>query len=176
MSITSIHADALSEDEYGVYYKAYIEKAPIGNLQQSLLIGKQQMLELFASISEDKHHYRYAPDKWSVQDIIQHIIDAERVFAYRALRFARQDKTGLPGFDQDYYALMTDADQRDFQDLVAEYQEVRQASVRFFQSLSDSALAYIGTASSAPMSARAIGFIIAGHEQHHAQVLRERYL
>ena len=128
------------------------------------------------AIPKDKLEYRYAEGKWTVKEIIQHIIDTERIFAYRALRVARNDKTALPGFEENDYALTGNANARTLESLLAEYKAVRQATIALFNSFSDDMLKHIGTASNSPISARAIGFIIIGHEAHHCNVIKERYL
>ena len=117
----------------------------------------------------------YAPGKWTVKDIIQHIIDAERIFAYRALRIARYDKTPLPGFEENVYALHTTASSRTLDDLLHEFYSVRAANIILFKSFNDDMLQNEGISSGNPVSVLALGFTIAGHTIHHVNVLRERY-
>jgi hypothetical protein len=117
----------------------------------------------------------YAPGKWTVKDILQHMIDTERIFAYRALRIGRSDKTPLPGFEEDFYASHTTAAKRSVDELLEEYAVVRQATILLFRSFSDQMLQNEGTSSGTAISALAIGFTIAGHVIHHVNVLRERY-
>ena len=124
----------------------------------------------------DKFDYRYAEGKWTIKDILQHLVDAERVFAYRALCFARNDKTELPGFEEDDYVIEANANKRSIQDLLTELLIVRQSSLALFKSFNDEQLMRIGTASNNPMSVRALGFIIIGHQNHHQRVFEERYL
>ncbi len=117
----------------------------------------------------------YAPGKWTVKDTIQHLIDCERVFAYRAMRIARTDQTPLPGFDENLYAETSGANGRSLDELLAEFACVRESNAMLFKSFSDSVLLHEGTTNGNPVSVLAIGFIIAGHTIHHMNVLRERY-
>jgi uncharacterized damage-inducible protein DinB len=124
----------------------------------------------------DKFDYRYAEGKWTIKDIIQHVIDTERIFAYRALRISRNDITPLPGFEENDYVENTKANERGIQDLLAEFSAVRYATLFLFKSFSEEQLKRIGTASGTAISVRAIGFIIIGHQKHHQNVFQERYL
>lgn len=162
--------------EYGLYYQAYINKVETDNLNEALRRGKTTTLDFFTNLPEDKWDYRYAPEKWTVKEMLLHIIDAERVFAYRALRIGRSDETPLPGFDENTYAANSRANSRSPKSLLAEYETVREATLSLYQSFDETALKRIGTASNNPASPRAIGFIIAGHEIHHMGVIKERYL
>lgn len=117
----------------------------------------------------------YAPGKWTVKDIIQHLIDAERILAYRALWFARKDKTGLPGFDEHVFASRTDASGRSLPDLLDEFFIVRQASIALFRSFTDDMLRQTGVADGKSISVLALGFVIAGHPLHHVRIIQERY-
>lgn len=166
----------LSPEEYNPYYGTYIAKAANLNLKEGLKSNHAITEAFLNAIPKDKLEYRYAEGKWTVKDIIQHIIDTERIFAYRALRVARNDKTALPGFEENDYALTGNANARTLESLLAEYKAVRQATIALFNSFSDEMLKHIGTASNSPISARAIGFIIIGHETHHCNVIKERYL
>jgi len=166
----------LSPEEYNPYYGTYIAKAANLNLKEGLKSNYSITEAFLNAIPKDKLEYRYAEGKWTVKDIIQHIIDTERIFAYRALRVARNDKTALPGFEENDYALTGNANARTLESLLAEYKAVRQATIALFNSFSDDMVKHIGTASNSPISARAIGFIIIGHEIHHCNVIKERYL
>ncbi len=119
--------------------------------------------------------HRYAPGKWSVKQVVGHLCDGERVFAYRALRFARADRTPLPGFDETLWVPEGNFDARPIDDLALEYRAVRSASIALFASLAPEALARIGVANDTPMSVRALAWTIAGHELHHRGLLIERY-
>jgi len=120
--------------------------------------------------------YRYADGKWTIKEIIQHLMDAERIFTYRALRIARKDQTPLPGFEQDDYVLPSQANKRSMEDLLNEFKAIKMATVSLYDSFSEEMLMELGTASNNPISVRAIGFIIMGHEIHHCDVIKDRYL
>jgi hypothetical protein len=127
-------------------------------------------------LTETQAATRYAPDKWSIKELIGHIIDGERVFAYRLLCFARQDQTPLPGFEQDDYVRAGNFDNRQWSDLVEEFELVRRANLSLLRSLDEEAWMRRGTANDDEVSVRALAYIIAGHETHHMQILRTRYL
>jgi len=165
-----------SPDEYGTYYQTYISKVETGDIFQTLEDAKASVAAFFENLPAEKWGHRYAPGKWSIKEVLQHLIDGERVFAYRALRIARNDTTPLPGFDENLFAETCHADRRTPASLIAEYKAVREATVHLFNSLEEEDLDRIGTASNHPASPLAIAFIIAGHEQHHLGVIRERYL
>ena len=131
---------------------------------------------LIASISESEGGHRYAPGKWSIREVIGHLSDAERIFAYRALRFARGDETPLSGFDENTYIAPGGFDRRTLADLMEEFAAVRRATVALFRGLDEDAWGRCGTANRNDCSVRALAWIIAGHERHHVSILRERYL
>jgi uncharacterized damage-inducible protein DinB len=162
--------------EYAPNYQGYVTKVPDGNLLEILEDQRQETQELLAGITEGRAMHRYAPGKWSVKEVIGHLTDAERVFSYRALRFARGDQTPLPGFDENAYAPAGKFDARALPDLAAELHAVRRATIALFAGLDAPALARRGLASNQEVSVRALAYIIAGHERHHLGVLRERYL
>lgn len=166
----------LTTNEYGPYYKGYIDLAGNDLLIAGLTKSMYRHLNLFSSISEDKMNYAYAEGKWTIKELVVHLIDCERVFAYRALRCARNDKTDLPGFDQDDYVTTSEANNRSKASLIEEYESVRKSTIAMFKSFTDEMLTKVGTANGNPMSPRALGFIIIGHEKHHAKIIRERYL
>ena len=166
----------IPENEYSIFNATYINAAGEGNLYEDLEISLHDFIRFVQDIPMDKFDYRYAEGKWTIKDIIQHLIDAERIFAYRALRFARNDKTALPGFDENEYVDAVQADKRSIQDLLTELAVVRQATLSLFKSFSDEELLRIGIASNNPMSVRALGFTIIGHQNHHQRVFQERYL
>lgn len=162
--------------EYAPYYDRYLEAVPDGDLLRLLEEGAEEVLDLLRAFGEDRGDYRYAPGKWSVKEVVGHVTDTERVFAYRALRFARGDTTPLPGFDQDQYVAAAGFNRRLLADVAEEFTDVRKATVKLLAGLDAQALRRAGVASGHLMSVRAAAWIIAGHEQHHAQLLRERYL
>jgi uncharacterized damage-inducible protein DinB len=128
-----------------------------------------------AALSEAQALLRYAPGKWTPKQVLLHIADAERIFAYRALRFARADAQELPGFDENEYAASSEADDRPLADLLAEYQAVRAATLAFFSGLNAGQLDRAGRANGSPYTVRALLYLAAGHEAHHLNILRERY-
>ena len=119
---------------------------------------------------------RYAPGKWTIKDILQHVIDTERIMAYRALRFARNDQTELPGFDQDQFGEFTNATRRTVGDLYDEYARVRQSSITLFRNFDRDMLVRSGISSGRPVSVLALGFVVVGHPIHHVNIIKERYL
>lgn len=167
----------LQPNEYSQFYANYVALVSDEySLLEELEISVHRLVKFVREIPMDKFDYRYAEGKWTIKDILQHLIDAERVFAYRALCFARNDKTELPGFEEDDYVIEANANKRSIQDLLTELLIVRQSSLALFKSFNDEQLMRIGTASNNPMSVRALGFIIIGHQNHHQRVFEERYL
>jgi len=132
--------------------------------------------EFILSLPEEKLLYRYAEGKWTMKEIMVHISDDERIYAYRALRFARGDATDLPGFDQDAYAIQSNANERDIKDILDEFATVRQATISLFEAFDSKALMRAGMADGRIMSVRAAAYHIAGHEMRHINIIRERYL
>ena len=167
----------LNPDEYSGHLAAYINQ--VSNeypLLEELEISIHRLIKFVQNIPMDKFDYRYAEGKWTIKEILQHLIDAERIFAYRALRFARNDKTPLPGFDENDYAAEAHADKRSIQELLTELAVVRQATLSLFKSFSQEELLRKGIASNNPVSVRALGFVIIGHQNHHERIFQERYL
>ena len=162
--------------EFAPYYATYIDAVREGDLLKLLEEQGAEMADLLGAFGEARGTYRYAPTKWSVKEVLGHITDTERVFAYRALRFARADSTPVPGFEQDAYVAAAGFDRRTMDDLAEEFFAVRSATIKLFAGLDALALTQAGVASGFPMTVRAAAWIIAGHEQHHARILRERYL
>jgi len=161
--------------EYAPYYGRYIDKVPDGDLLRMLADQARETQALLAGLSDAKALHRYAPGKWSIKEVIGHVTDAERVFCYRALRFARGDTIALPGFDENAWVPAGNFDARPLGDLAAELDAVRRSSIALLKGLDPAALARRGTASDNPVSVRAIAWIIAGHERHHVALLHERY-
>lgn len=158
------------------YYQTYTSKVEGNDLLQCLGQGEMTTYKLFAELPAAMADFRYSPNKWSVKEMLLHLIDSERVFLYRALRFSRLDPTPLPGFEQDDYVVPSGAGERSMDSLLEEYQTSRQSSLAFFASLTPKQWEFMGTASEVSMSAASIGFIICGHEIHHSKVLLERYV
>jgi uncharacterized damage-inducible protein DinB len=132
--------------------------------------------QLLSNIPEDKGTFAYAPGKWTIKELLCHMIDAERIFAYRALRFARNDQTPLSGFEENDYAPEANADNRAIADIVAEMKRLRLTTIDLYRGFAPAMLDRTGSANNATLSVRNLGFIIAGHETHHRKILTERYL
>jgi uncharacterized damage-inducible protein DinB len=158
------------------FYKNYVKQIEETDLLQALRISGHRALELVHSIPEEKADYRYAEGKWSIRELLCHMIDGERIFTYRALRFARNDKTPLAGFEENDYALQANASGRSLQKIVAEMAHLRSATIDLFEGFTPEMLTRKGTANKNELSVIALGFIIAGHETHHCNILKERYL
>lgn len=174
------HLPSLSQrpqpEEYPAYYERYVRLVPDGDIVATLERQMEESAAFLAGIGEERAHFRYAPGKWSIKEVVGHVIDAERVFAYRALRFARNDSTPLPGFDENAYVAVAGFDRRPLTELASELRLVRAASIALFASLDDEALARRGTANDREHIARSVPWIIAGHELHHLDVVRKRYI
>ena len=162
---------AIQTSELDPYYKVYINKVNAKReLIEALSLGQMETLEFFKGLTQSQWDLSYDTGKWTPKEVLLHLIDTERIFSYRALRFARKDTTPLSGFDQDHYVAVSAARSRDSQSLIAEYTAVRDSSIALFKSFDAQRLAKIGTASGGPFSTRALGFIIAGHEIHHIEI------
>ncbi len=162
--------------EYPAFYETYISKVqnsdPVAQLERQL----EETLALLRSFSETQSEMRYAPDKWSLKQVLGHMIDAERVFAYRALWFARGDETPLPGFDQNDFMTHSRFDALDWANLLEEFELLRRANVLAFKSFDEAAWHRAGSASGGRFTTRAKVYAIAGHELHHVEIIREKYL
>lgn len=166
----------LKKEDFNPYYASYI--ATLGDVELLETLKKQvKNFPLFiSSIPEEKFHYAYGEGKWSIAQVLVHILDTERVFQYRALRFARNDKTPLPGFDQDMFAAESKAENWSREEVLENYKIIRKSTIALFEKFSDKDLKKVGIASDSPMSVAALGFICCGHQKHHRNVIRERYL
>lgn len=162
--------------EYGAYYGRYISLVPEGSIVDTLRGQIAETLGLLRALPESRGDHRYAPGKWSIKEIIGHVADAERVFAYRALRIGRGDETPLPGFEQDDYVRTGGFGARPLRHLLDELEAVRRGTVLLLEGFDEAAMTRRGTASGMPVSVRALAYIAAGHELHHRKVLRGRYL
>lgn len=164
-------------DEYPAYASVYIDRIPgDGRLLEHLAAARDATSRLFLGLGEERLLSRYAPGKWSLKEVLVHVVDDERVYAYRALRFARGDATPLPGFEQDDFARLCGADSRGIDDILAEYTAVRDATIALYRGLPEEALLRSGVGNGKRSSVRALGYHIAGHEAHHLAIVRERYL
>lgn len=166
----------LQSNEFAPYYENYIKLVPEQDIVKGLLKQKEEMLHFFKTIPVFKHEFQYALEKWTIKDIILHLIDAERIFTYRALWIARNDKTELLGFEENDYVVTANANNREYESLLAEYETVRNASISLFETFTTDDLLRLGMASNNSVSVRAIGYIMLGHELHHKNVILERYL
>jgi uncharacterized damage-inducible protein DinB len=171
-----MNSNQLPINEYSGHFSTYIQAAANVELIEELEICLHDFIKFVQNIPMDKFDYRYAEGKWTIKDIIQHLIDSERIFAYRALRISRNDKTPLPGFEENDYVENTNANGRSIQDLLTEFSAVRQSTILLFKSLTDEQLKRIGIASNNEISVRALGFVTIGHQKHHQKVFQERYL
>jgi uncharacterized damage-inducible protein DinB len=162
--------------EYAPYYGKYISLVPEGDVVATLSRQLDETLSTLRGLTEAQAASRYAPGKWSVKELIGHVVDTERVFGHRAFRFARNDQSPLPGFEQDDYVRAANFDSRQLHDLADEFEHVRRANLFLLRSLDAEAWLRRGTASETEVSVRALAYIMAGHETHHMQILRTRYL
>lgn len=162
--------------EYAAYQEADIELVPGNSVVAALEATAQKTLALMAGLDEDKIDHRYAPEKWTIRQILGHLIDDERIFVYRALSIARGEDRPLPGFNENAYVRQAGFERRAWPELLAEYLSVREATVAFFKGLSDEAWLRRGTVVDYTASVRGLGFHIAAHELHHLRIIEERYL
>jgi hypothetical protein len=163
-------------DEAADYYWRYIDRVPSNDVLAVLEAQRAEMRELFGRIDEQMSAHRYGPDKWSIKQVLAHVIDCERLFVFRAFWFARGFDSPLPSFDQHTASREDGAEARSWATLVQEFDEVRAATLSFFRHLPPEAWTRRGIASDNPFSVRALAFLGAGHVTHHAIILRERYL
>jgi hypothetical protein len=166
----------LNENEYNPHYKHYILELGNVDLFEILMFSSEELLETVKDLSEEKMVFRYDEGKWSIKELLQHIIDTERIMSYRALRFSRNDATELQGFDENWYVDNSNGNDRNTIDLVEEFTCTRRASISLFKSFTDEMMLLSGTANESDITVRALGFIIAGHQMHHLKMIKERYL
>lgn len=168
----------VQENEYHPYYKPYIDSLSKNgkSIVENMIDSGNELENVLSNISKEEESYIYAEEKWTIKELLQHVIDTERIFNYRALRFARNDQTSIEGFEQDDYNENVDANSRDFQEMIEEFKIVRQSSIVLFKTFSENVLLRMGPASGNMISVRAIGFLISGHQIHHIKVFQERYL
>lgn len=162
-----------NKDEYAPYFQKYIDQVMGSDVIEQL--KDKTLVEALDTLSPVQWAYRYAPEKWSVKEVVKHLSDTERVFAYRALRIGRNDMTPLPGFDQDIYAEASDADGQSAGALMRELSNVRAATIDLYESFSDTAIDRVGLAGEATTSVLALGFMIVGHQNHHIKLFKELY-
>ncbi len=162
--------------DFPSFYHRYVEEAGGADMLEAMRLAQRTMHELLAQVPSAMEGHRYAPGKWSIKEVVQHVNDAERVFAYRALRFARNDATPLPGFEENEYAPASQADRRSLQDLWDEHHTIHRSTVQLFGSLTAAMLERKGTAGGNLISVQSLGWAIAGHAEHHWNIITERYL
>jgi uncharacterized damage-inducible protein DinB len=162
--------------EHAAYFGKYIALVEGHDAVAALELSTRETEALLRSITDERSHHRYAPEKWSLREVFVHVADVERVFAYRALRVARGDEAPLEGFDPDTWMHRAGAGSRQWSDIAREVESVRAATLSLFHSLPHDAWTRQGTADESPVSVRALAFMIAGHEMHHREVIAERYL
>ena len=163
--------------EYNEYYSRYIDKV---SKDTALISGfeadKKMVIDFFSSLPKEKLEYRYQPEKWTIKELLLHIIDTERIFMYRLLRIARKDTTALAGYDQDIYIEPSEANSKSLEELIHEFTITRLYSINLISSISEENLKNFGTASDSTISARACAFILLGHSIWHIEIIKERYL
>lgn len=161
--------------EFAEFYAGYVAGVPDGDLIEILRRQGSEVASQLRGVSDERSNFRYEPGKWSIREVVAHMSDAERVFSYRALTFARGDTTPLPSFDENEWAKASNAGARPMSALVEEIVAVRAATVALFRGFSDAMWERWGTASNKKVTVRALGYIVAGHEKHHLRILKERY-
>jgi hypothetical protein len=174
MTLDLVHRPEPSE--HAPYYTRYVELVPEGDILATLATQMEQTLSRLGGVSTERSQYRYAPGKWSLRQVVGHVADTERVFAYRALAFARGDRAELPGFDEKEYGETSPAAGRPLPAVLADLSAVRTATLSLLRALEPGAWSRTGVANGNPVSVRALAWIMAGHERHHLKVLEERYL
>jgi len=162
--------------ECAPYYRDYVNAVPEGHIIDILEQQLSDTLLLLGDLSPERPDFRYADGKWSLKEVVGHVVDCERVFATRALAFSRGDPAEMPGFEQDDYVAHGGFGERPFPNLLAEYEALRMANLALFQGFSDEMMLRSGVANGSRFTVRALVYIVAGHERHHMQVIRERYL
>src|ERR1043166_8925611 len=165
-----------SETEYAPYYQGYVNRVSETEILPVLRAQMDDRDALLGRVTADQETYRYAEGKWSIREIVGHLIDGERVFGYRAFCIARGEKQNLPGFDQDDYMLTSQYNNMELEDLLSELRLIRLGNLAMFRTLDEEAWNRLGTANENQVTVRALAFIVAGHVRHHMNVLRERYL
>ncbi|MEM1321787.1 MAG: DinB family protein [Bacteroidota bacterium] len=169
------HPKRPQEGDYNPYYATYVSKVEGDNIYQILKKQGKRCRKQLKQLTEEQWNYRYAPGKWSIKEVLIHICDTERIFAYRMLRIARRDATPMPGFDQNDYVPYYRPETRSIKSLLREHKTIRAATLSLLSTLSEEDLAAQAVASDSPVTGLALAFIIAGHERHHMLVLQERY-
>lgn len=163
-------------NQYPEYFQRYVNLVPDGDIFEILKSNKEKMILLLSGLSDKQAEYRYAEGKWSIKEVLGHIIDTERIFAYRTLRMGRNDKTNIPQYDHDAYVAEAKFDNQKIADLIEHYKAVRDASISLVKSFDENAWERIGLSGGKEFITKCFPFIIAGHEIHHLGIIKERYL
>ncbi|WP_019038130.1 DinB family protein [Psychroflexus tropicus] len=166
----------ITNEEYKSYYDLYLSRVISSTELFEALHQEQELVDLYECLPSQKHEFRYAEAKWTPKQILQHLIDTERIFVNRALRFAREDFTVLPGYDENDYAENCFSNKRTIDNLLQEFKAVRNSTILLYKSFDEQVLKNIGQASGGPFSVRVIPFILCGHQKHHIHIIKERYL
>ncbi len=166
----------IQNDEYGEFYAGYIVRCYERPLMELLVTGRENVISLIESVSEEESFYRYDTGKWSVKEVLGHMIDTERIFSFRALALARGEKPELPGYDHNQYVIEADFNRHSLKNLVQQYRLVREATMALFSNFSEEELLRKGRVNQSGFSVRGLGYVIAGHELHHISILKEYYL
>jgi hypothetical protein len=175
MATTTAPSARPDATEYAPFYATYVVRVPEADVVSALRDDGTGIIAALATIPESRGNFRYADGKWSVRELLGHVIDAERIFTYRALRLARGDSTPLPAFEENEYVRTAGSEGRTVADLVDELRAVRESTVRLFASFPTEAWTRTGVVSGREISVRALAYITAGHARHHLAILRERY-
>ena len=163
-------------DEFAPFYAGYLQQVPDGDVVEALIGGAEIAAALLHDVTEEVADRAYAKGKWTLKEVVQHLADAERIFAYRALRIGRGDATDLPGWDENAYTPVSGAGERSLESLLDELESVRESTVTLFEGLPEAAWTRRGKANGQPVSVRAIAWITAGHLLHHLEIIQEKYL
>lgn len=166
----------LNSNEYVPYQKMYLDLVGEGEIVEQLNTSLLELEAFFNTVPDDKLNFKYAKDKWTVKELLLHIIDTERIFQYRALRFVREDKTELPGFSENEYIKAVDVSKRTLDSLLNEYKWVRMSTICLFETFNQEELLRLGVASGFTTSVRAIAYLLIGHQRHHINIIKQRYL
>jgi hypothetical protein len=163
-------------NEYPAYFETYLQRLPETDILALLESQVETLLQIFENLEEAETEKGYAEGKWSLKELMQHMLDTERILAYRALCFARNDQNMLPGFDEDMYAFNSDANRRKIADIIAEYRLQRQSTILLFKSFSPEMIERYGKANNVTYNVRSLAWVIAAHENHHLHIIQTRYL
>lgn len=175
MSMMEARSTRPGQDECADHYHAYVARVADGDILDTLAVQHREFADRLRRIPEERGDHRYADGKWSVKELIGHLVDSERVMGFRALAFARSDRTPLPGFEQDDYVANGEFGTRTIAGLADEFEALRESHLALFRSFSDETWLRRGTACGCEFTTRAVAWIMAGHVSHHATVLEERY-